>query len=216
MTEQTTEDVFFESTLARWRDKYTNRRTVPWEMLDEAESIIRSEMSRERRVAKVEANQEVMRLEAKCAHFEEMAEIRQGTIDTMRRTIEMQDKRLQEGAFLHEERQRQEDDVVVRITNGFKGWTVADLEEIAYRMRAGGADDKTKVKIDDHTVSCALIFPDLALELPQQRVTQPNPFASIGEGDLIPDFRKTPVTWPIFLICAVVLAVGLGLFNLVL
>jgi hypothetical protein len=70
-------------------------------------------------------------------------------------------ERLTEDRKLQEARQAEGDEVRVRIDRALGGWTVADLEEVAYRLRCGGAADDTLIKWAEYSVSALVPAPDL-------------------------------------------------------
>lgn len=54
----------------------------------------------------------------------------------------------------------------VIIGNDYRGWTVAQLEEIAYRLRTGGAVDDTPVAIDNHRATAIVPAPNMVTLAP--------------------------------------------------
>lgn len=62
------------------------------------------------------------------------------------------------------------EDTDVVITNGYHGWTVAGLEEVAYRLRCGGAVDVTPVEVEKSRATATVPAPNLVpLSRPEQR-----------------------------------------------
>lgn len=130
------------------RRAYGDRRGLVPEMLNRADdlmtkSIAHAEARTAGRIeqAQADADRVVEQAEAKVDHEREMrrkAEERarnlQATLDEKRT---FRDKRMRDG-----------DDVEVTILRDVSGWQVADLEEIAYRLRLGGAVDDTPIEID--------------------------------------------------------------------
>lgn len=88
---------------------------------------------------------------------------------------------LEEKRKLREAREKAGEEVQVTIDRTLGGWTVADLEEIAYRLRCGGAIDDTTVKLTDYTATALVPAPDLV------RLDRPTPTRQ-------PDPRPAPAT----------------------
>jgi hypothetical protein len=51
--------------------------------------------------------------------------------------------------------------VSIRISNGVNLWSVANLEEVAYRLRLAGADDDTPITLDRTTVAAKVPDPNM-------------------------------------------------------
>jgi hypothetical protein len=85
---------------------------------------------------------------------------------------------------LQEEREREGDDVKVSIDRGVGGWTVADIEEIAYRLRGGGAVDDTPVHLSTTRVVSHVPDPNVVTLGGGQEVERPHPATMVAEAGL--------------------------------
>lgn len=73
---------------------------------------------------------------------------------------------LDEKRRLTEERDAQGEEVQVTIGRSQGGWKVADLEEVAYRLRCGGAVDETPVKVAEWKMSALVPAPNMVPRSP--------------------------------------------------
>lgn len=137
--------------LAEWRTKYENRRTVPAEMIQALEDI-------------VDAALKTQRVE----HMVEVARVQQ-TAHTFMAALEKRDEELKETRHLSEDHE-----VKVVIQQRAGGWRLADLEEVAYRLRCGGGTDDTPVKWQEYSISARVVAPNLvSLERPESAPVVP-------------------------------------------
>jgi hypothetical protein len=149
--------------LARLRSKYRDKRTIGWQLLDDCIQLVEST------VAENDAYQ-AGRLDETQADNERLRE----HLASARAQVKKLADELSEKRTLREERERQGDEVKVSIDRSLKGWQVSDLEEIAYRLRCGGAVDETPVKVTDYTASALVPAPDLVrLERPSHPAALP-------------------------------------------
>lgn len=155
--------------LAEWRQTYTDRRTIPWEMLKAAEAILEWGVRDAERSANVAVHRAEAKLEEAHAETERVRESLTSNIETLRKHRDMLQRQIDEKRTIAETRSKEGDEVRVQIARpDWKGWQIADLEEIAYRLRCGGAVDETPVKIDSREASALVPAPDLVkLESPR-------------------------------------------------
>lgn len=152
--------------LAGWRESYTGRRTVPEQMVRELESIVetafwvqRSNHEDELRRVRQECHEDLRKELAK--KRSEITRL-QGLCDSRRETIETQQKTLEAyQAPLKEKRKLDEDTVRITIDQRLGGWEVGDLEDIAYRLRSGGATDHTPIDWQTSAIHCNVPAPNL-------------------------------------------------------
>lgn len=166
--------------LQDWRDTYTDRRTIGRQMLDRAEKLVKDAIAENTAYfeGKIEQAQETAERWEK--HYR-LAEEQRSNLKRM----------LDEKRTLAETRSKEGEEVRVQIARpDWKGWQICDLEEIAYRLRCGGAVDETPVKIDSREASALVPAPDLVkLESPRH-VTPSEKVAAI----LTPE-RPEPKRW---------------------
>ena len=179
--------------LEHWRTTYYDRRTVPYEMLQQAQQIIEWGV----RDAERSANVAVIRVESKLeeARFEteRVRESMTKQIETLREHRDMLQRQIDKKRTLAETRSQEGEQVRVQIgREGWNGWQIADIEEIAYRLRCGGAVDETPLKINDREASALVPAPDLVkLESPRH-VTPAEKVAAILNP---PRPAKTRMSW---------------------
>lgn len=141
-------EVDFAANLRRWRSDYTDRRTVPWQLLREAESLV---------------NQGVA--EAAAFYAGQLVEVgrRAAMVDELMKERDVLLAELENGRTIYQSTKAADTEGLVSITvaRGISGWTIADLEEAAYRLRCGGGEDDTPVDIDVHSAKAVVPAPNL-------------------------------------------------------
>ena len=176
-----------------WRDRYTNRRTIAWQMLNDAEMLVRDavtrELEQERRQAKTERERDLDRRE----HAVELAEGRHGQQeDRLRRQVAEAEAKIASlsprQALMREERETIEDGTVVRLlapttpSYGDKSsprpWMLGELDDVLHRLRMGGADEHTEVRFRRDVIEACVPFPEFALPLHPSR-DDPQPDAHL-------------------------------------
>lgn len=138
--------------LERWRTRYTGRRTVPHELLVEAEALVEAGVAQ---AAAFYAGQ--------LATSQQMLTAAQDSLERAREEAE----RLRGERSLHESRRpaqrptgfEQEGLVELTVARGVPGWTIADLEEAAYRLRCAGGDDDTRVDMSNTAATSIVPYP---------------------------------------------------------
>lgn len=104
--------------------------------------------------------------------------------ESMRQEVVRLREVLADKRALQEEREREGDDVKVSIDRGVGGWTVADIEEIAYRLRGGGAVDDTPVHLSTTRVVSHVPDPNVVTLGGGQEVERPHPATMVAEAGL--------------------------------
>jgi YD repeat-containing protein len=164
--------------IREWRDRYAGRRTVAWQMLADAEVLVRDAIAREREQERRQATTEhAWELERR----ERAVELAEGwheqQLDRLRR--ELAEARLKidsmspRQTLMREERETVEDGTVVRLlaptvpSYGDKSsprpWMLGELEDVAHRLRMGGADEGTEVRFKRDAIEACVPFAEFAL-----------------------------------------------------
>lgn len=164
-----------------WRDRYTGRRTVSWQMLHDAEVLVRDAIAREReqelRQAKIERDYELERREREAERVKVEYERRE---DRLRRQLAEAEAKIAAMSprmtLMREERETVEDGTVVRLlaptvpSYGDKSnprpWRLGELEDVTYRLRIGGATDETEVRFKWDAIEACVPFAEFALVPP--------------------------------------------------
>lgn len=164
-----------------WRDRYAGRRTIAWQMLTDAEALVRDAIAREleqvQRQARTDREWELERRERA---VERAGRERDWQVDRLRRELAEAREKIASlsprQTLMREERETVEDGTVVRIlaptvpSYGDKSsprpWMLGELEDVAYRLRAGGAQDDTEVRFKRDAVEACVPFPESALTAP--------------------------------------------------
>lgn len=154
--------------LERLRDEYTNRRSVPRQLLDQATGLVESSW------LELQARHEAQLAEADRQHEAQAARLEARATRAEDRVRQLEAMRTN----LREERETVDDGVLVKITaprtTTWRGddsdiprpWTLGELEAVAYRLRLGGGTDDTEVRIKrDHT-EATIPYPELVLDAP--------------------------------------------------
>lgn len=164
--------------IRQWRDRYTGRRTVAREMLEDAEVLVRDAIAREReqerREAKTQREWDLERRERQVEYAEARHEQQ---LDRLRRELaEAREKidRLQtRHTLMREERETVEHGTVVRLLapmvptygdgSAPRPWLLGELEDVTHRLRIGGADDGTEVRFKRDAIEACVPFAEFAL-----------------------------------------------------
>jgi hypothetical protein len=136
------------SLLEEFRDEYSNRRTVPYELLTHAIGLV--EASGRYHAAEVDRVR---------AEYEERLRVVKRTVEVQKDVIGRLEAAT--GAGLSEERQRAigKDGGVGLVEVTFRRdplrarWWVSDLEEVAFRVRNAGGTDDTPVELREHSIA---------------------------------------------------------------
>lgn len=175
--------------LAEWRERFTNRRTVPWEMLELAEAMIRAAAEHHR-------HQYEVALATLREEHAARVEVLQSTIDGQSSTIDSLKRQAEERRSLNEARRDAGDgdaEVTIRRDDHLKAWRLSDLEEIAFRLRCGGATDDTPVDMASNRAIAVVPVPNLVTleHRPTQRELQPvsAPPPPVGRRLSLPEWR---------------------------
>lgn len=133
------------------RDRYQNKRTLGYALVDSCLKLVDSAMLEER-----------ARWSGKLEQALEEVGRERKTLDRVREDNKRLRASLEEKTVLREARTRDGDEEVrVTIDRSLGGWCVSDLEEVAYRLRSGGAEDETPVKITDYSITANVPAPNL-------------------------------------------------------
>lgn len=177
MTKKLTYDS--ERLIGEWRDRYTNRRTVERQMLNEAELLVRDAVVRE--LEQLERDRAHDR-ERRAYQAERAVEIADAARDRAEARADRVATQLAEYRARHvalrEEREAVTDGTVVKIAapevpySGYDytspdrtvpRWTLEDLESATHRLRMAGAGDDAVVGFEREHIRVAVPFPEFAL-----------------------------------------------------
>lgn len=172
----------FTAKLERLLGDYAERRTIQAHMIRDVAKLAYGHIAEQLAQPQTERDAQVAKLEGVIERLEKRYAERG---DTIRRL----DAALEEKRSIHEARSKADDDQVeVTFTNGYKGWTVEQLEEIAYRLRLGGATDDTRVDITAHSAKGLVVDPTLVQLDVRRHDTAPQPLRVDPPGnDRTPD-----------------------------
>lgn len=158
----------FDARLKRCVEGYAGRRTIHADMVRNIAELAYGYVAE--RLAAADQEQTVER-EAQVAKFEGVIERLEKHLATVREQRDFYQQRCDEKRTIREEREaaRGDGDTQVTISTGYEGWTVAMLEEIAYRLRSGGAVDDTPVDLDNRRAIADVPAPNtVTLEAPSR------------------------------------------------
>lgn len=173
--------------LDAWADEYRGRRTVPGQMLDDARDLVRAAASYHARRARAELAAQAHAHDTTVDRLERQADHLRDLLTAARKVQTEQQALVAEKTRLREEREQHDHEVQVTIGRTLGGWRVADLEEVAYRLRAGGAVDDTPVEMSTHTAKAKVPAPNL---VPLVRL------APDTRAERLADTRPTPPAAP--------------------
>lgn len=182
------EGLTFEARLARALEEHAGSRTIKAQLVRDVAELALG------RVAELQA-QHAIALEAQAAAHAAALERVEKSRDEWRELCQSANERLDERRTIRQELEQSagDTDARVTITNGYVGWTVAGLEEIAYRLRTGGAGDDTPVEVDKARAVAMVPAPNLVQldaspkAVPHLAPPLPNPV--VAEGGLRVDWR---------------------------
>ena len=188
----------YDAQLTALLEEYAGRRSVAAELVRQvADLAVGHAAEADRR-----ADQRVETLTAGHAavieRLEERTEIYKTLVEQLKTT-------LTEKRTLLEERAQQGEEVKVTIGRSLGGWQVADLEEVAYRLRCGGAFDETPVKVTDWTASALVPAPNLVPLTRPDRTPQPQHRPEPLPDPEVPDGGGA-IHWGRVLVAALVVA----------
>lgn len=121
----------------RLREAYSQRRGLVPEMLEEADRVLQAAIEYERAQCEAEVTQAR-------SEIDRQVKLR---FDAQRQT-EKAIEAYSSQTSLFETRTKSGDLVKVKMDKHRDQWTVADIEEVAYRLRMGGATDDSPIKLE--------------------------------------------------------------------
>lgn len=181
--------------IREWRDRYTTRRSVQWQMLDQAEVLVRDAIAREReqeqRHATAERDYDLERREREAQRAQDRHEHQ---VDRLRRQLAEAESKIAtlspRMTLMREERETVEDGTVVRLLaptvpsygdgTSVRPWMLGELEDVVHRLRMGGADEGTEVRFKRDAIEACVPFAEFALTPASPRAPAP----STGTGDV--------------------------------
>ncbi|WP_067428494.1 hypothetical protein [Nocardioides jensenii] len=154
----------FARQLELFRERFANRRTVPWEMFRAAEDLVRGSAEYHRiqlDVSREEHQAEITRLREE---HEKRMDVLRSTLEAQRSTNNLLEQQAQERRSLYEARRStgpEGAEVTIRRDDYLKSWRLQDLEEIAFRLRCGGATDDTAVDMASNRAVAVVPAPNM-------------------------------------------------------
>ena len=149
--------------IREWRERYTGRRTINRQMLDEAEILVRDAIVRER-------EQETRQAKTEREHGQWQMGRLQVQLAEAKAKIESLSTR---ATLMREERETVETGTVVRLiaptvpTYGDQSaprpWMLVELEDVLLRLRMAGGADSTEVRFKRDAIEACVPFPEAAL-----------------------------------------------------
>lgn len=164
--------------IREWRDRYTSRRTIAAQMLDEAEVLVRDaviqEREHEREHSKTERERDLERREWDLERREKRAE---HTEDRLRRELAEAKAEIESlsarTTLMRESRETVEDGTVVRLlaptvpsygdSTSVRPWMLGELEDVTHRLRMAGAEESTEVRFKRDAIEACVPFAEFAL-----------------------------------------------------
>ena len=209
--------------IREWRDRYTGRRTIAAQMLDEAEVLVRDATAREREQErqhfKTEREWDLERRERRVEHAEGLAAQREDRL--RRQLVEAQAKIESLSArttLMRESRETVEDGTVVRLLaptvpsygdrNDPRPWMLGELEDVTHRLRMGGADESTEVRFKRDAIEACVPFAEFALP-PSKAPEAPAPASPRSSRPPLPVVARWTIAAGIVLALVFSLAVAL-------
>lgn len=191
--------------IREWRDRYTSRRTVPHQMLNDAEVLVRDAIAREleqvRHESKTQRERDLERREREVENAKGLQDMR---MDRLRRQLAEAEQKIASlsprQTLMREERETVEDGTVVRLlaptvpSYGDKSsprpWMLGELEDVIYRLRLAGGDDGTEVRFKRDAIEACVPFAEYALvPTPPTSRLAPLPDPVVPEGVRYADWR---------------------------
>ena len=185
-------DLTYESDrlIEEWRERFTGRRTVAYQMLEQAEVLVREAVAREvaaiQRDAKTERERDLERRERKVEMDERW---QKSTEDRLRRQLAEAEAKIASMSprmtLMREERETVEDGTVVRLLAPTvpsygdrtepRPWMLGEIEDVVHRLRMGGAEDTTELRFRRDAIEACVPFAEFALApaSPQPRLPDP-------------------------------------------
>lgn len=142
--------------LERTLANYAGRRSIQSHMIREVAELAYGHVAEVVNPRDTACDEQLQRLVGVIERLEDRVEVYRG------RTVQLEEA-LSEKRTIREEREaaREEGETDVVISNGYVGWTVAGLEEIAYRLRSGGAIDDTPVEVSQSHARASVPAPNV-------------------------------------------------------
>lgn len=183
----------FTSRLERRLKDHAGRRTINAGMIRDVAQEAYGYVAEQLAAPQAERDDQLVKLEGVVERLEKR-------LHDQSATIRAQADLLDEKRTIREARSKADDDQVeVTFANGYTGWTVEGLEEIAYRLRLGGAVDDTKVSITDSRATGLVADPTLVqldMRPPAPRKPEPmrlDPPEYDRKPSLLPGLRVDPL-----------------------
>lgn len=134
-----------EKRLEQWRQQYDGRRTVPGQMLADAQALVTLATAEQQQIHDTRVAELERQHQRQLDHLDRMHGIERGTIETQRHTIQMLEERRQ----ISESREQDDEQILTTIRNGSYStpWTIGRLEEVVHRLRIAGGEDDTEVEV---------------------------------------------------------------------
>lgn len=163
----TTDDLTFEARLARALEEHAGSRTIKAQLIRDVAELALGRVAelQAQHAAELEALAErhAGQLEGQASAHEARVARLEKSRDDWQQLCQSAQARLDERRTIRQELEQSAgaDDCKVTIATDYHGWTVAGLEEIAYRLRTGGASDETPVDVSGSRAVAMVPAPNL-------------------------------------------------------
>lgn len=164
------------------RIRYKGRRPAAETLLNEFDLLLDDAEVEISKVVSEKEHDIDMQYSGRLKQAEKREDDARGIAVAIRKENESLRRVLEGKRVLKEERERDGDDVKVTIERGVGGWSVADIEEIAYRLRAGGATDETEVHLSTTRVAAHVPDPNVVTLGGGREIERPHPATMTAEA----------------------------------
>lgn len=166
------------------RINYTGRRPVADTLLGEFDAILDNADAEMLEIIKAKEHDIALEYEGRIRQAEKREDDARNLAEKFRVNNEALREAAREKRVLREARKRDGSDVEVTIGREYdSSWTIADLEEIAYRLRAAGGTDDTEVKSTTQTFTASVPDPNV-VTLGKREVERPHPATMVAEAGM--------------------------------
>lgn len=171
----------YQNSLSRLYSDYADRRGWGRDMLFQATDLAEKAIEHAEKEAATQIAAAEARIEGRIEQAQTEADRQRDECEGARRHARSLQALLDEKRTLRDERQRDGEEVKVTIGRDHRGWQLGDLEEVAYRMRMGGAVDDTPIKVGEYSISGNVPDPNM---VSLARLERPERESSVTEDEV--------------------------------
>lgn len=184
------------------RIQYQGRRPAAETLLNEFELILSDAEAEVAEVVRARAHDVALQYQGRLQQAEKREDDARNLAEKFRVNNEALREAAREKRVLREARKREGSDVEVTIDREYNSpWTIADLEEIAYRLRAAGGTDDTEVGSTTQTFTAFVPDPNVVTLGQREVEPRPHPDTMVPEAG-VPFSLKGIVVGSVFVIIA--------------